>query len=487
MKRLTRRFYIYAVAITLVSLAVLTVAARLLAGNPVLEIPPPNTVIVSKSGGGQFKKVSDAIASVKPYMTILVRPGVYRERITIDRPVEIIGDSQGANQETIIENTGEACIQVRSGKVAVRNLTLRSLPGLTGFISKFLRQRNLKGEPCVDVARGDLLIEDCDITSEAVAGIGVQGAGNKAVVRRCKIHSGNSNGIWFVDHAEGSVEDCEIFGTAWAGVRAEAGARPDIRRCKIHDVTSCGVVAADDARVTIDDTEIYGNSKSGVEIRDGSSAAIRNCKIHDQGEYAVWFHRYASGTVEDTEMFANHCVALQIMEDSNPVVSRCNIFRNFATDVEINKGADPIIKDCKIHDGPGSGIFIYDNGEGTIEDCEVFGHEKYQGVVIRGGSRPVLRRCRIHDELVGGVLALGDAEGTLDECSIYDNGFSGIWVKQSARPLIRKCKITGNSTYAVQVHESASPNVEDCDLTANRQGAWDVQTQCEVRKARNKE
>lgn len=99
------------------------------------------------------------------------------------------------------------------------------------------------------------------------------------------------------------------------------------------------------------------------------------------------------------------------------------------------------------------------------------------------------RRCRARGPVkpVGGVLVLGDAEGTLEECSIYDNGYSGVSVRQSARPLIRNCKITGNAAYAVVVHDGASANVEDCDLTANRSGAWEIQPQCEVRKARNKE
>ncbi|MBC6476157.1 MAG: hypothetical protein GDA48_27830 [Hormoscilla sp. GM102CHS1] len=58
--------------------------------------PPPEkqipTAIVSKLGRGDYKTIGQAIASVSPGTRILVRPGIYREGVTIDKPLEIIGD-----------------------------------------------------------------------------------------------------------------------------------------------------------------------------------------------------------------------------------------------------------------------------------------------------------------------------------------------------------------------------------------------------------
>lgn len=482
----TSRFYIYFGVMCLAALVVVAVGIKALRAKPVTETPPPNSVIVSKAGEGQYTTISDAVLNVKPNTRILVRPGVYKEQVVIDKPLEIQGDPNGTDRKITIENAGGACISMQAGRATLRGVNLRSLNGLSGAIGKFLNVNHSEA-PCVEISAGQLVLEDCDIASEVVAGVGVRTRDAEAIIRRCTIHQGDANGIWFIDYAKGTVEDSEIYGTSWAGIRIESGASPTFRRCKIHDTKNAGVVITDEARGVFEDCDIYANAKAGVEVRNGSSAAIRNCKIHDSGEYAVWFHRYASGTVEDCEMFGNHGVAAEIMEASNPLVARCNIFGNFAADIEINKGANPAIRDCKIHGGPGPGIYIYDNGQGTIEDCEVYGHEKYQEVQMTGGSKPLLRRCGIHDGAAGGVLIGGDAMGTLEECSIYDNRFSGVWIRQSARPVIRKCKINRNATQALIVHETASPTVEDCDLTANQLGPWEVQPRCEVRKARNKE
>jgi F-box protein 11 len=480
------RFYTYCGVMCLAALVAATVGIKALRAKPLIEIPPPNSVIVSKTGEGQYKTISDAVLNAKPNTRILVRPGVYKERVVIDKPLEIQGDRNGTDQEIIIENTGEACIVMQAGRAAIRGVTLRGLRGLTGAIVRFLNV-NVSQEPCVEISRGQLVLEDCDITSEVVAGVGVRTRDAEAIIRRCIIHNCDANGIWFIDHATGTVEDSEIYGTSWTGIRVESGATPTFRRCKIHDIKNAGVVITEMARGVFEDCDIYANAKAGIEVRNGSSAAIRNCKIHDSGEHAVWFHRYASGTVEDSEMFGNHGVAVEIQDNSNPLIARCDIFENFESDVEINKGANPVIKDCKIHGGPGSGIYFYENGQGTIENCDIYGHEKYQEVVMTGGSKPILRNCRIHDGGAGGVLALGDAMGTFEDCSIYNNRFSGIWVRQSARPVISRCKINPNGLQAIIVHGSASPTVEDCDLTANKLGPWEVETQSEVHKSRNKE
>ena len=50
------------------------------------------TVIVSKSGGGQYTTISEAIKNAKPGTRIMVRPGFYNEGLAIDKQLEIVGD-----------------------------------------------------------------------------------------------------------------------------------------------------------------------------------------------------------------------------------------------------------------------------------------------------------------------------------------------------------------------------------------------------------
>jgi F-box protein 11 len=462
--RFTYRLTLYIAATCLALLVGIAIVANLIRKDPAEEVPPPNSVIVSKSGRGQYKTISQAIKDAQPGVKILVRPGAYEEKLIIDNPVEILGDPGETGKAIIIQNTSSACVSMETDHATIKGFTLRVRAGIKGTILKLLRARNTIEEPCVDISQGQLVLEDCDITSEAVAGIGVREPTASAMIRRCTIHDGNSNGIWVTNDATAVIEDCDILGTNWAGIRIEYGANATVRRCKIHLIQNAGIVVTDHAKGTIEECEIFGNAFSGVEVRDDGNAAVRSCSIHDCRDHAIYVHNYGTGSVED-----------------------CEIFNNSQTDVSVNNGATIVVKQSKIYGGPGSGIFVYDGAYGTIEDCEIFGHQKYQEVVVKGGAEAVFTKCRIHDGKAGGVLVLEDALGTLEECDIYFNSFTGAWVRQNGSLSIRKCNINRNAWQAVAVHDNASLTIENSDLTANNKGPWDIQPGCEVRRSSNKE
>ena len=55
------------------------------------------TIIVGASGNGDYTSIAEAIQNAQPQTEILVRPGLYRERIVIDKPLKIIGEGQVEN------------------------------------------------------------------------------------------------------------------------------------------------------------------------------------------------------------------------------------------------------------------------------------------------------------------------------------------------------------------------------------------------------
>ena len=456
------RLTIYITATCLALLVGIAIVAKLTRKDPPEEVPPPNSVIVSKSGGGQFKSISQAIKDVQPGVKILVRPGVYEEKLIIDKAVDIVGDPGETGKAIIIQNTSLACVAMETDRATIKGLTLRMRPGLKGTILSLLRARNLIEEPCVDISQGQLALEGCDITSEAVAGVGVRGPSANAVIRRCTIHDGNSNGIWVTDDATAVIEDCDIRGTFWAGVRIDYGANTTVRSCKVHDVQNSGILITDYAKGTIEECEIFGSAFSGVEARDGGTVTVRSCSIHDCRDHAIYLHREGTGIVED-----------------------CGIFNNSQTDVLANSGAKLVIKRGKIYGGRGSGIVVHEGAHGTIEGCEIFGHQKYQEVVVRGEA--LFTKCRIYDGRAGGALILADAVGTFEDCEISDNDFTGAWVRQNGKLSIRRCNINRNAWQGVAVHDSASVTIENSDLTANSKGPWDIQSGCEVQRSGIKE
>ncbi len=83
-------------------------------------IPPHNSssILVSAGGDGDHTSINEALRVAARGAQLLVRPGLYRESLVINSPVEIIGD--GAREEIIITSTNASCILMRADEATIR-------------------------------------------------------------------------------------------------------------------------------------------------------------------------------------------------------------------------------------------------------------------------------------------------------------------------------------------------------------------------------
>lgn len=474
------RAYRIAIYYTLIFLTVWFSLACGAVGNVSQEAPPPNAVIVAQKGGGQYKSIGEALRAVQPGMRILVRPGLYRENLIIDKPVEIVADTRGESESVSIQTLNSSSITMRTERALVRGFIIRHRVGFMGELFNLLSKNKT---PAVDVPQGELVLEHCDIVSNSVAGIAIHGTTANPVIRNTKIHDGKSNGVWVYDGAQGTLEDCDISGTYWSAVRIEEGGNPILRRCKVSKSKQAGIVVTDGGMGRIEDCEIFDNYL-GLESRRGSKPTVLRTNIHQSRHNGVYVQESSSALIEECQIYSNGNVGLQITEHSTPVVARSRIFDNVYSDVEILEGSDPIIRDCTIYGGEMSGLFVYNGGQGTIENCDIFGHTNHQEVAIKGGN-PLLRNCKIHKGKMGGVLFLENAAGTLEDCDIRENGHSGVWIRTGSQPTIRNTKINNNDGVAVFAEQNTAGTVMDCNLTGNKAGTWNVQAGSLLKRSGN--
>ena len=293
------------------------------------------TLIVCKLGRGDCRSISEAIRKAKIGTRILVQPGTYSESLVIDKPLEIIGD--GSVADIVIESTDSECIRMQTDYAVVRGFTLRNQTGLKA-----------DNHSAVDISQGQLILENCDISSDLYVCVAIHNSTAKPIIRRCKIHDGKKAGVFVWDNGQGTVEDCDIFGNTLAGVAIKTGGNPVIRRCKIHDGKQTGVIVWDNGQGTVEDCDIFGNTLAGVAIKTGGNPVIRRCKIHDGKQTGVIVWDNGQGTVED-----------------------CDIFGNTLAGVAIKTGGNPVIRRCKINRNSNYAVYVHDNGKGTVENCDL--------------------------------------------------------------------------------------------------------------------
>ena len=187
-------------------------------------------IIVSASGDGGYRSITEALKSAWPGAEIVVRPGVYREGVVLDKPISLLGD--GPAERIVIESAKAACILMAADKAVVRGMTLQCIAG-----------RNGKEFFAVDIPRGNLELERCDITSNSLACVAIHGKRSNPTIRDCTIHDSKASyGVLVQEQGRGTVEDCEIFGNKFFGVKIEQGSDPTIRNCKIHENEQAGVM-----------------------------------------------------------------------------------------------------------------------------------------------------------------------------------------------------------------------------------------------------
>src|SRR5205823_14609838 len=93
-----------------------------------------------------------------------------------------------------------------------------------------------------DLSQAQAVLEDCDISSDTLAGVSVHGSAAEATVRHCRLRDSGTSGIVFWDKGHGTVENCEITGNNVAGVLIRTGGNPVIQQSRIRVGKLVGVM-----------------------------------------------------------------------------------------------------------------------------------------------------------------------------------------------------------------------------------------------------
>ncbi|MCW5200608.1 right-handed parallel beta-helix repeat-containing protein [Desulfobulbus sp. F4] len=218
----------------------------------------PLTVIVEQHNRGHFKTITKAIQAVKSETRILVRPGVYKENIVIDKPIEIIGD--GKRDDIVIQSRNEDAILFEASNGKVANLTLRTT-GRGVFHG-------------VSIMQGRLHLEDCDISSQSLACVAIHSGANPTL-RRCCIRNGKAAGVFVYDNGQGTLEDNEIFANAKAGVEIIEGGNLTLRRNRITKNGGAGIRVHRKGGGTFEDNDLRGNAKGAWFVELGCEARVQ--------------------------------------------------------------------------------------------------------------------------------------------------------------------------------------------------------------------
>jgi hypothetical protein len=178
---------------------------------------------------------------------LLVREGFYNESILLGKSIEIVGD--GAIENIIVESTNSSCVSMQTDRATIRGLTLNGIG-----------KQNGKSFFAVDIPRGELILENCDITSDSLSCIAIHGANANPLIKNCLVHDGADSGVYIFDNARGRIEESDVYHNKNVGVAITGGANPLIKKCRVFEGDNGGIVVwQNGAAGVIEDCEILAH------------------------------------------------------------------------------------------------------------------------------------------------------------------------------------------------------------------------------------
>jgi F-box protein 11 len=471
----------------------------------------PGALVVSKSGNGQYKSINAAIAAAPTGATILVRAGVYREVVLIEKEITLVGD--GASHAATIECSQGGCVQIIAPTAIVRNFTIRARMGWLERLIKPDRQ-----PAAVAIVDSDAVIEDSDVSSNHGPGIVVAGSDSTPELRNVRVHDCKLNGILFTNASKGIVVDSDIYRNQWAGIRSERRSKPTIRRsrirggkmagvlldkggaaieeCEIFENNYAGIHARNGSAVLVrqtrsyknngnglyvgdrsfgkaEATEIFGNKNSGIEVADESDAQLLDIKVHHQETHGIVIWENSTALVEGATVYDN-ATGLFVASGGKPII-RKSVFRShFYSAIEIQEGGEPTIETSQVYDGRTSGIYFRSGASGRVQDCAIFGNAM-SNIIIAAGSDPEVNKTRLSESGYAGVLVLDGGQGSVTDCEIFNN-YLGIEIRTNSTLSVQNSTIRGNHHQGLVADSTSSGSVTGSTLVDNADGAWKIES-----------
>ncbi len=344
---------------------------------------------IAANGGGNFTSIGEALRNVPANSRLLVREGLYPESIVLDKNVEIEGD--GAVEKIVVRSTNQSCVTMQTGEAAVRGLTLEGRGKSAG-----------KAFFAVDVPRGALLLENCDITSDTLSGAAIHGAHANPTIKNCSFRDGADSGIFIFDNARATIESCDI----------------------------------------------YRNQNVNLAITQGANPAIKNCRIFagENGGVVIWGNG-AAGVVEDCEILNHRLANVGVSDSANPIFRRCKIFGGRDSGVFIHQKGYGAFEECEVYDNYKAEVAVTDGSNTALRRCTISGGRE-AGVYVGGSARALLESCNIYDNRDAGVSAVGASAVAVRRCNIHRNGTVAVQVVENSRASVEDSDLRGNRVAA---------------------------------------
>ncbi len=380
-----------------------------------------------------------ALRQARAGSEILLLPGVYRESVTVDKDVEILG--VGEPGEVVLEGVGGPALVMAAGATVLRGVTLKGAPG----------------QPALLVQRGSSVVEGCTLAGPGTCAEVATGA--QVTLRDCRILATGPRGLAVAAQAQARLEGGSIEGFLEAGIQVEAGGQVTLQAMQVGPGPGTGLRLGARGQATLEGSTLSG-AAGAVELGRESRGQFTRCRLVDSRYAGLLALEQSQATLEDCELSGNGCAGAHVLAGANVVLRQCQVSGNEGFGLSVMDRGLATLEGCQVRTNGGSGLLIHrgatvqvrsttfaegrslgidcaDGGQGVLDGCEILGNAGV-GVQVESGGSLLLVRCTLRDGRDSGLLLLEDSQVTLEECVVHRNARGGILLaRDAADPILR--------------------------------------------------
>ncbi|MFF7649510.1 right-handed parallel beta-helix repeat-containing protein [Streptomyces sp. NPDC007983] len=465
-----------------------------------------------------FRTIGEALEKARTGAVIRVRPGRYRENLTVRTRITIAGDGERGSVE-ICPPRGTAVVLVADA-VMLTDLTLRggnedlpvvdaprgqvAMDGCTvvgsGWTAVLARENgsvairdcrisNPEGAGVVDTAPTGSVVADSVFEHLGTSAI-VLGEQARTTVRGCRVRDAQGNGILANGEAQGRVEDCDVSGTEKPSIALEGKCSTHVLRARVHD-TSVGVYITSSSRPTLEEVTVTDTSGPGIVLSSGADPELLRCVTSRTKGNGLAVTERSRGTFQDCAFDAATAPAIRVIGSSAPLLTgttvrdcadktasvllaegcsaefdRLEVADAAGVGISIRTNANPLLSRARVADARGHGLEVAEDGRGRLEVCTI---ENAEGVGIRisDGGAPDIRDCAVRGTGQAGIAVGSGGRGTLSDCEVRSSATSALHVEGGGEVTAHRLHLAESGAHGVLVAEGARATLEACQVTGS--------------------
>ncbi len=371
-------------------------------------------LIVDVNGTGEFREIQEAVDTASDGQLIIIKPGIYRERIEIEnKELKIQGEGY---EKTKILSSNDSSLVINGDKNC-------HIKGLCFNVSGAA-----VGTP-VCLLDGSASIEDCRFYG---GGIGIKIAGGKPELTG-NVCDHNYVGISVENLAQAFLKDNQCHNNQFGIVYGdESGGKASGNICRKNRT---GIRAIEYAEPELASNECYENKDYGIELCGKVKGLVQKniCKKNLAG---LRVDDNAEPVVKENNCSENLESGISYAGKKGGIARENQCSRNKSYGIQIGKKAEPLLEKNQCNRNRGMGIAFFENAGGTAVN-NICNRNDVHGILIREQAQPFLEGNKCNDNREAGIAYFDNAAGYAGKNILRGNKVMDISVSGQATPKIK--------------------------------------------------